>query len=300
MRLSIQHRYLVRAALAAVSLALISACSPDPSVSPPLPASSESVARGQQLVQGLGACAFCHSIERVPGAPLAGGAVLHDKYGEVVGPNITISDKGIGKWTESDLKTFLRTSVRPDQSVAHAPFHRGMEWLSDGDVGRITAYLRSLPGDEREVERREVSFFARNTTGFFQAKPAVRGYTPEISPSFRREYGEYLVDHVARCGSCHTRPGGLFSSEVYLGGGEELPIGESGEDSKVAPNISSSDISGIGGWSRDQFVDFFGTGKTPSGRLVDPRFCPVGFYAKAPARDVDAIIEYLRSVPAVE
>lgn len=300
MELAFRYRDLLRTAVGAMFIALTSACSPDPSVSPPLPASSESIARGEQLVQGMGACAFCHSVEKVPGAPLAGGAVLYDKYGEVVGPNITISDHGIGKWTESELKSFIRSSVRPDQSVAHAPFHRGMEWLSDGDIGRITAYLRSLPGDEREIGRRDVSFFSRNTTGFFDAKPAVRGYIPEISPSFRREYGQYLVDHVARCGSCHTRPGGIFSSDVYLGGGKELRIGEGDGERKSAPNISSSDISGIGGWSREKFAQFFSDGKTPSGRAVDPRFCPVGFYAKAPARDIEAMIEYLRSVPAVE
>jgi mono/diheme cytochrome c family protein len=278
----------------------VTACSPDPSVSPPLPATSESVVRGQQLVEGAGACGFCHSMERVAGAPLAGGAVMYDQYGAVEAPNITVSANGIGSWTESDLKKFLRTSVRPDQSIAMASFHRGMEWMSDSDIGRITAYLRSLPGSDREVTRREVSFFSRNTTGFFDAKPAVRGYIPDISPSFRREYGEYLVDHVARCGSCHSRPGGIFSSEVYLGGGKELRIGEGDGESKAAPNISSSDISGIGGWSREHFAQFFSEGKTPSGRAVDPRFCPVGFYAKAPARDIEAMIEYLRSVPAVE
>lgn len=269
-------------------------------MSPPLPATPESVVRGQQLVEGTGACGFCHSGQRVPGAPLAGGAAMYDKYGAVEAPNITVSANGIGSWTESDLKTFLRTSVRPDQSVALSSFHRGIEWLSDSDVGRITAYLRSLPASDQEVTRREVSFFARNTTGFFEAKPAVRGYIPDISPSFRREYGQYLVDHVARCGSCHTRPGGIFSSDVYLGGGKELRIGEGDGESKSAPNISSSDISGIGGWSREQFAQFFSEGKTPSGKAVDPRFCPVGFYAKAPARDIEAMIEYLRSVPAVE
>lgn len=286
---------------AAVPLALavfISACSPDPSVSPPLPASADSVQRGQQIVQGIGACGFCHSIERVPGAPLSGGVVLHDQYGEVLSPNITVSSQGVGGWTESDLKSFLRTSVRPDQSIALSPFHRGIEWLSDADVGRITAYVRSLPADEREVEHRSVSIFARNTTGFFDTKPAVRGYIPEISPSFRREYGQYLVDHVARCGACHSRPGGIFSSEVYFGGGQEFQIGE--DEAKVAPNISTSDISGIGGWSKDDFQEFFRSGKTPGGKQTDPRFCPVGFYAKASARDIEAMVEYLRSVPAVE
>lgn len=272
-------------------------CSVEESVAPSLPLTEGAAARGQQLVEGIAACGFCHSMQRTPGAPLAGGLPLHDKYGEVLSPNITVSENGIGAWTATDLKRFMRTSMRPDGSKAESGFHRGFEWLSDGDVTRITAYLRALPPHDNLVERREIGFFDRNTIGFFDSNPAVRGYIPEISQSFKKEYGQYFVDHVARCGVCHSRKGSVVASESYLAGGEEVRIGE---ESKVAPNITSSDISGIGAWTEEDLRSFLRSGRTSSGTQVDPRFCPVGFYANAPARDIEPIVAYLRTVPPIE
>jgi cytochrome c553 len=277
---------------------VISGCSPDPSVAPPLPITDQAVRRGEQLVNGLGACGFCHSGSGAPGALLSGGRQLHDAYGEIQSPNITVAQgAGIGNWSESDLKLFMRTSVRPDQTQAQSSFHKGFEWLSDLDINRIASYLASLPAAEAPVERREVSFLTRNSVGFFDSRPAVRGYIPEISQSFRREYGQYLVDHVARCGSCHSTPGGVFTSDVYLAGGAEFRVGEEG---RIAPNITSSDIVGIGGWSESDLKEFFRTGKRPNGNTVDARFCPVGFYSQAPEGDIEAVVDYLRSLPVAE
>ncbi len=270
-------------------------CSVEESVVPSLPLNEAAISRGSQLVQGVAACGFCHSKQHKPGADLAGGAVLYDKYGAIESPNITVSQHGIGSWTATDLKRFMRTSVRPDGSKAESAFHRGFEWLSDLDIARITAYLRALPPSDEIVERREIGFFDRNTIGFFDVSPAVRGYIPEVSPSFKREYGQYLVDNVARCGVCHSRKGGLIEAEGYLAGGEEVHIEE---HSNVAPNITSSDISGIGAWTEEELRRFLQTGRTSSGKLVNAGLCPTSFYAQAPARDIEAIVTYLRTVPA--
>jgi hypothetical protein len=125
----------------------------------------------------------------------------------------------------------------------------------------------------------------------------VRGYIPALSPKFRTEYGQYLVDHVARCGSCHSKPGGIFSSEEYLAGGQEISF--DGEY-KTAPNITSSKSAGIGSWSIRQISDYLRSGRTPSGREIDTRFCPVQFYAQAAPEDVEAVATYVRAVPAVD
>jgi cytochrome c553 len=236
-------------------------------------------------------------VQQRPGDVVSGGVTLHDKYGGVIAPNITTGEDGIGAWTPTDLRRFLRTSQRPDGSKAEAAFHRGFEWLSDLDIARVTAYLRSLPPSPGVVERRSVGFFDRNTTGIFDAAPIVRGYIPEVSSSFKKEYGEYLVDHVARCGVCHSRKGGLIESDGYLAGGEEVHIED---QSSVAPNITSSDITGIGAWREEELRRFMKTGQTPTGKVVNARLCPTGFYAQAPARDIEAIISYLRTVPPIE
>jgi cytochrome c553 len=282
-----------------LSSCLATGCgTPDPFV-PVLPQADlgEATRRGDHLVNGLAACGFCHSIDGRAGSALSGGRVTRDIYGEVVGPNITSAETGLANWKEPDLRRALRSNVRPDGSEISSRPHRGFGWLADPDITAITAYLRSLPPTENKVSERRLSFIDRNTSGFFESRLEVRGYIPAIAPQFKAEYGEYLVDNVARCGSCHAKPDGWFSSEGYLAGGAEFSYyGES----KIAPNITMSTSAGIGSWSEEELLNYLRTGKTPAGRDVDSRFCPVGFYARAPIDQLQSVVAYLRTVPAVD
>lgn len=270
---------------------------PDP-VLPPPPSTDEAIAveRGQRLATGLGACGFCHSKDGLTTSALSGGRLLRDKFGDVQGPNITLASTGIGAWSEADLKKTIRANLRPDGSVIAPDFHKGFEWIADTDVTAITYYLRSLAPVENSVARRELSFIDRNTTGFWDTRVDVRGYIPAISPTFKVEYGQYLTDHVARCGSCHTKPEGLFTSEEYMGGGQEISFDG---NAKVAPNITSSTVSGIGSWSESALKQYLLSGMTPEGREIDPNFCPVRFYARASSEEIDAVVAYLRAIPAI-
>ncbi len=270
---------------------------PDPLLPPP-PVSNDSIAAqsGQQLVDGFGACGFCHSLDGRTSSALSGGRLMRDKYGDVRAPNITLAASGIGEWSEADLRKLLRANMRPDESTIGADFHKGFEWIADSDIAAITYYVRSLPKVEHVVEPRRLSFIDRNVTGFFDTRLEVKGLIPAISPSFKTEYGQYLTDTVARCGSCHTKPETLLTSEEYLAGGREVSF--DGE-SRIAPNITSSKSAGIGEWSEAGIKRFLTTGQTPQGREVDSRFCPVRFYQRAPESHIDAVVAYLRSVPAI-
>ena len=275
----------------------MSACSSEDAPPPPLPADSGSVARGKLLVEGFGACAFCHSVNGKPGSALSGGRAMSDVFGDVAGPNITVSQTGIGDWTEVDVRNLLRSNMRPDGSYLYSSFHKGLEWLSDSDVTAIIAYLRALPSVENSVERREIGFIGRNTTGFFTSVADVMGYVPQISQGFRVEYGEYLTNSVAGCDRCHSRSGGTFSSDQFMAGGEEVSF--DGE-TKVAPNITQSQETGIGKWSEDDLRVYLQTGKTPAGRIVDTRFCPVEFYQRSTPAEIESVVTYLRTIPAIE
>lgn len=270
---------------------------PDPLLPPP-PVESSAVAtqRGQELVDGFGACGFCHSADGRSASPLGGGRAIRDKYGDVRSPNITLAQTGIGSWSEADVRKLLRANIRPDESTIAADSHKGFEWIADSDVASITYYLRSLPMVERAVEPRRLSFMDRNITGFFDTRLEVKGLIPAINPSFKTEYGQYLTDTIARCGSCHSRPETFLTSEEYLAGGREVAF--DGE-SRIAPNITSSKSAGIGEWSEAALKTFLTTGQTPEGREVDARFCPIRFYHRAPESDIEAVVAYLRSVPPI-
>ena len=290
-------RPLIISALALISVSALSACSSEESLPPPLPISEDTLVRGRELAEGFGACGFCHAGQGRPGEALSGGRLFVDLYREVPGPNITLSESGIGSWTEDDVRKFFRGNVRPDGDLVYSPLHKGFEWISDRDLTALIVYLRTQPAHESTAERREVSFFERNTTGFFRSKPAVMGYVPQITTSFKTEYGQYLIDSIARCSRCHSSSDTLFSEEGYMAGGREIEINGV---MKAAPNITSSKTSGIGEWSEAQIKDFFHTGRTPNGKSVDPAFCPIEFYRRASAEDIEAAARYIRSIPATE
>jgi hypothetical protein len=222
---------------------------------------------------------------------------MADRYGELQAPNVTLSTHGIGTWNERDLMQLFRAYTRPDEVRISATFHQGFEWLSDADLTAIISYLRTLPLSDNQIERREIGFFSRNTAGFSEGAPEVKGLVPRISPQFTAEYGGYLAENVARCSACHSSAGGLLESEKYLAGGKEVSF--DGE-TKVAPNITSSTSTGIGAWSQTDLLNFLRSGRKPNGTDVDRRFCPVDSFARAPVSELEALVTYLRAVPAVE
>jgi mono/diheme cytochrome c family protein len=256
-------------------------------------AKPEVVARGKAIVNGLASCGFCHGAAPTPDSPLSGGRVFHDLYGPVVAPNITQADSALGQWSAAEMQQLFRSGTRPDGTQISNELHRGFAWMSDQDLNSVVTYLRTIKAEGEQQPRREVSFLDRNTKGFWESSREVRGYVPQLNRGFAVEYGKYLADNVANCSSCHDMPAGVLSSTQYLGGGTTVRIGD---ESKVAPGLTTSAEVGLGEWSEDQIVSYLQSGQTPSGRMVDRQFCPVGFYALADRSDLVAIAKFLKTV----
>ncbi len=109
---------------------------------------SAEVNRGAYLVQGLGHCGACHNGRGVLGngpaaQPLRGGPI-QDWYA----PNLT-SDvhEGIGKYSDDQLVTYLKTGQATGIGVAGGPMaetiHGSLSKLIDPDLQAIAAYLKS-------------------------------------------------------------------------------------------------------------------------------------------------------------
>jgi len=258
------------------------------------PTDSASIARGQYLVRTLAACGFCHGESEDPSSLLIGGKVRTDRYGEAHAPNLTPAASGISALSPSQLVTAVRTSRLPEERYISPEFHRGYEWLSDEDAYAVAGYLLQLPPVEHSVPRRDVGFMSRNTVGLFERKVSDEDrYVPSVPRKHEVAFGQYLTNHVARCGSCHNTTPGLIAEGRYLGGGDELTI--QGK-TKLAPNISGSDPYGIGKWSDQEIVNYLRSGISPDKRQVDLSFCPVRYYARAEEGDLLAIARFLKTV----
>ncbi|MDZ4785908.1 MAG: hypothetical protein SGJ02_07510 [bacterium] len=249
--------------------------------------------RGEYFVKSLAACGFCHGKEGTPESELSGGRIQLDTYGEARAPNLTPGSKEMKDRDPYTLVNAIRLSWLKEEGFSPA-FHRGFEWLSDTDALSISSYLKSLLAVENHVDRRSVGFFTRNTVGLFESTAQdVPGFVPQVSNLEVEKYGEYLTDHVARCGRCHNSAATMLSSEGYLKGGQEIYV--DGE-SKVAPSITSNTEVGIGNWNEDDIVAYLRTGVTPDKREIDAKFCPIKFYRLANNQDLAAMAKYLKNV----
>lgn len=136
---------------------------------------------------------------------------------------------------------------------------------------------------------------------------------PEPEPVFQRDpvppsptaeedllaRGEYLVEGIVGCGNCHNGrdengelvPGMEFAGAFVI----EEPI-----FTAYAPNISPDMETGIGAWTDEEIERAIRSGVSRDGRQMGPpmAFYPP-FYPNISSDDMDAIIAYLRSVPAV-
>lgn len=133
----------------------------DPETFEPDPSQSDQWNRGAYLTRALAHCDQCHT----PRTALGGLDTDMDMAGTVDGPdgelvpNITPDgDTGIGRWTEGDLVSLMKTGLKPNfddvQGAMYEAIEFGLKHLTDDDLRAIAVYIRSLPAISHKVERR--------------------------------------------------------------------------------------------------------------------------------------------------
>ncbi len=128
---------------------------------------------------------------------------------------------------------------------------------------------------------------------------AVLTAAPALAQSNAVARGKYLVT-LGGCTDCHT-PGhflGKPDMARYLGGSEvgfEIP----GLGTFYGSNITPDRETGIGAWTDAQIVAAIQQGIRPDGRMLAP-IMPWHALAALTKADVDAMVAFLRSIPAVK
>jgi mono/diheme cytochrome c family protein len=117
--------------------------------------------------------------------------------------------------------------------------------------------------------------------------------------------GEYLVKHVAACGDCHTprnQDGSPDLTKWLAGNPSFAQIPGLGPDGGVVtlatPNLTPDKTTGLGDWSDAQIKKAFTEGLDDEGKALFPVMPYYVFHNISPA-DQQAIVDYLRSIPAV-
>ncbi len=261
-------------------------------------ANTDLVKRGDYLVNGILTCGNCHTPKGPSGdiaeKAFSGGLSWDEPPFKVTAPNIT-QDKetGIGDYTDAELKEVLRKGIKrngvPVAMVMPSGFY---EIMTDRDLDAVIAYLRTIKPIKNTVPD--------PVYRMPQGHPIPPGGDKTFTEAMLREKvnkGFYLVT-IAHCMECHT-PMGPHGREfaTRLGaGGFEMP-GPWGVS--VSRNITSSKEKGIGAWTDDEIRRAMTQGVSRDGGQLKP---PMGYhyYATVAPDDLDAIVAYLRSVPAKE
>lgn len=124
---------------------------------------------------------------------------------------------------------------------------------------------------------------------------AVFGFAPLAQGETLVERGDYLVNHLIGCGNCHS-PRGPGAASRALSGGVQV-FDEPWFRVKGA-NITPDRETGIGTWSDDDIKRAITKGVRPNGTPLAETM-PSAFFRILSPGDLDAIVAYLRSVPAV-
>jgi mono/diheme cytochrome c family protein len=253
--------------------------------------------RGKYLVDTVMTCHNCHT-PRGPNGPmfdkaLSGGMRFDEPPFDVTASNIT-SDKetGIGSWSDADIKKLLTTGVRPNgvptAIVMPTAFYKV---ITARDLDAIAAYLHTIPPVKNKVPDPVYKIVLQQPV-----VPNAQSQMTEADLGDKLKRGSYLVT-IAHCMECHTPmgPKGRDFARTGAGGFEfKGPFGVS-----VSRNITSSKTKGLGAWSDDEIKRAITTGVSRDGSKLKP---PMGFafYAKVAPDDLDAMVAYLRTVPALD
>ena len=167
-----------------------------PTVAISIPTDPTSIIEGRRLATVRGCFGGCHGKQ-------AEGTVLFDQpmIGCVVAPNLTAA---VRKYSDSELAAIIRNGVRPGgRSLVVMPSEAFVA-LTDGDVGRIIAFLRSssVAGPGPSISLGPIGRVGILMGKFKLASQLIAEATPP--PEATNEegaYGRYLARTT--CAECH-------------------------------------------------------------------------------------------------
>lgn len=268
------------------------------------------IERGKYLANHVAVCVDCHStrdFSKFAGpidTNLIGGG--GDKFDQNVGfpglvyvPNIT--PLNLKSWTDGEIFRAITTGVTKNGSAIF-PI---MPWqyyskMDREDVYDIIAYLRTLKPGGKNYPAHKLDFplnFIVNT----MPQPATLGKRPPESDTLK--YGEYLVQ-TAACRDCHSQDEkGVVIAGLEFAGGRAFSLpGATLKSSNITPDKET----GIGSWTREQFVARFR--QYADGGIKPIAVKPGEFqtimpwwkYGNLKTADLEAMYTYLKTIKPVK
>lgn len=236
----------------------------------PIPSDPASIAEGRRLATLRGCFADCHGKE-------AEGAVMFDQpmIGRVVAPNLRAA---VRKYSDSQLEAIIRHGVRPDGTSVLVMPAEVFIGLTDEDLVKTIAFLRSLPevpGPGPSISQGPLGRLGLATGEFKMAAQLIaETVPPPEATSEQAKQGRYLARTI--CAGCH---GTALHGDTN-------------------PDFSSPDLRMVAAYSPDAFTKLLRTGVAFGGRDVGvmSQQARAHLYLLTDA-EIAALYSYLHALP---
>jgi mono/diheme cytochrome c family protein len=168
-----------------------------PAVAVPIPTDPASIIEGRRLATILGCFGGCHGKE-------AQGVVMFDEpmIARLVAPNLTAA---VRKYSDAELAAIIRNGVRPGGRSMMVMPAEAFVLLTDEDLGRIIAFLKSLPAVEGPGPSVSLGPLGRIGVATGQFKTVAQLIAETVPPpdamSKEAAKGRYLAR--TSCAQCH-------------------------------------------------------------------------------------------------
>jgi mono/diheme cytochrome c family protein len=286
-----------------------------PDVNPPsnvkITPTPEKISRGEYLANHVAVCIDCHSTRDWTkfSGPLISGTEGKGGFnfgppegipGNVYAKNITPA--AIGSWTDGELIRAITQGVnKNDKALFPIMPYYSFNQLTQDDLEAIVCYVRSLKPIENIVPETELNF----PMNLIVKTIPIKTYVPAkpINRANSAEYGKYLAT-IASCAGCHTpaEKGKPIPGMEFAGGMEfKTPWGI------IRPaNITQDLETGIGKWTKDQFISTFRKYSTENARNIPVdsnsfnSIMPWTMYGGMTEDDIGDIYEFLKTVKPVK
>ncbi len=270
----------------------------------------ERIERGRYLANTVTVCMDCHSIRDWSkfSGPLTQGTLGKggDRFDQTIGvPGVfyakNITPVGIKRYTDGELLRVITTGVTKEgRAMFPLMPYRNYGRMDKEDIFDIIAYIRSLSPIENVVPESKADFpmnFIINTIpkeADFQSKPDA---TDQLA------YGAYLIN-ASGCGECHTPVNkGQIIPELFLSGGRDFQF----PDGAIvrSANITSDPETGIGKWTKEQFIARFKAYADSAYTLPSVRpgefnsIMPWTMYSQMKESDLGALYTFLHTVKPI-
>ena len=272
------------------------------------PSAEASLIEQGRIIAVASDCMACHTAvtsenhaSGTNGKPFAGGYPIESPMGTIYSTNITPSKSaGIGNYSEADFAAALREGKRADGARLYPAMpYTSYTQMTDADVHALyTYFMKGVAPVDTPGPVTQLPFpFSLRFSMVFWNMLYLHDARFQTDPSKSAEWnrGAYLTTVLGHCDACHTPRNTLMAED------NDRAFGGAQLGAWYAPNISSDPVSGIGGWSDTEIVQYLKTGH------VDGKNQAAGGMAEAVQNslqflsvdDLHAVATYLKSTKPI-